>query len=559
MEIDELIRKHAVKNAHDYGKADLKSIVGKIIAEQPDVKKDMKTFMQKAKEICAEVNELSKDEIEKEFSSYEYETKSEKEREWSIQNAITGQVVTRYSPEPNGYMHIGHAKTVFINEIISEKYNGKQILKFDDTNPKTCEQRFVDSIINDCQWLNAKFDKIVFVSDIMDKIIEYGAKLIDEGKAYVCTCDTETIKRNRINSTECSCRKRTVEENGELWNKMNRDIEEGKAIVRFKGNMKSSNTVMRDPAIFRIIDAVHYKLGTKYRVWPTYDFENPISDSVYGVTHVLRSKEFELRAELHNSILRAVNLKPIVYYEYARLSLEGYPVSKRLIRPYVENGFFTGYDDPRLVTIAGLRRRGIPQHAIKAFTLSFGMSKQEVKTDLKKLIAETRKYYDPIAKRYFGVRNPKMITIEGLDSGHVSVKFHPHKNMGSRMMRYSEKLYIDENDYNALRKGDTVRLKDLSNIEIIGNDRARLLADQSIKKDMKKIQWVNADDCIKCELWVLDKPFIDGMPNEKSLLKLNFACEKASTQIKEKEVVQFERVGFCIMDNKRKSIFIKTE
>ncbi len=559
MEIDKLIRKHAIKNAHDYGKSNFKNVVGKIVGEHPEVKENMKEFIEKAKQICDEVNHMSREDIESELSKYEFASKTEKEREWLVEGIIKGKVVTRYSPEPNGYMHIGHAKTVFINEAISKKYEGKQILKFDDTNPKTCKQEFVDSIIKDCEWLGVGFDKIVHVSDMLDKMRKYCKKLIEEECAYVCTCDADSIKKNRLKGVECACRSRSANENLEIWQKMNEDLEEGKAIVRFKGDMQSNNTVMRDPAIYRIIDSEHYRLGDKYRVWPTYDFENPISDSECGVTHVLRSKEFELRAELHKAILRALKLKEIAYYEYARLDLDGYPVSKRLIRPLVDNGFFTGYDDPRLVTIAGLRRRGIPRDAIKTFTLSFGLSKQEIKTDLKKLIAEARKHYDPIAKRYFAVRNPKKIIVKGMGKGSVSISLHPNKDIGSRNVTFSESIYIDENDLLLLKPRTIIRLKDLKNIEIIDNGMAKVAEDQSINRDMKKIQWVDANNYAKCAMWIIDRPFIDGKPNDASLREVEIACEKESEKIKEKEVVQFERIGFCILDDKKKGRYIKID
>jgi len=561
-----LIRKIAIKNAYDYGKADVKAVVGKVIAEAPEAKNDMKTLMEVIRNTCNEVNALDKSQIEKEYNSYGIvEVKKEEKREWKLDD-VSGKVVARFSPEPNGYLHIGHAKAMLINYKVSEAHGGEFYVKFDDTNPETCKQEYVDAIINDVKWMGITPSKILFVSDIFDQIVQIGEKFLREQHAYICTCTQDEMKEKRAKGEECKCRGRSIEENLELWEKMKTTMPEGKVVMRLKGDMKSLNTTMRDPVLFRVLEAKHYRLGNKYRVYPAYDFENPLSDVIFGVTHILRSKEFELRAELQETIVRWAGFTPPKYYEFARLAIEGYPVSKRLIRPHVESGFFTGFDDPRLVTLAGLRRRGIPPQAIAEYVLSFGLSKVEVETDLKKLLAETRKYYEPIAKHYYAAKEPRKLKIEGLGSGVLAVRLHSTLDMGTRPVPFSDEVYISAEDFDELHELELVRLKDLRNINVVRIDKSKGYAEckvalvQDVVKDSKKLQWVDSRTCVPCTFWYLDKPFNGEEKNEKSLIEVKGMCEAAAAKnIQEKEVVQFERMGYFILDNKEKMIFIKTD
>lgn len=565
MELHTLIRKIAIKNAYDYGKADMKAVVGKVIAAAPEAKSDMKSLMEKIKNVCDEVNLLKKDQVEREYASYGIvDEKKEEKREWKIEG-IQGLVVTRFAPEPNGYLHIGHAKAMMINYKVAEAHGGQFYVKFDDTNPETCRQEFVDSIINDVNWFGLNPKKILFASDIFDHIVDVCGKFVENGYAYVCTCPQDVIKDKRAKGEECACRLRSANDNATLWEKMKTSMGEGEAVVRLKGDMKSPNTVMRDPALFRVLEAKHYRLGNKYRAYPTYDFENPLSDAIFGITHVLRSKEFELRAELQETILRLAGYKPLWYYEFARLAIDGYPVSKRLIRPHVESGFFLGYDDPRLVTLAGLRRRGIPPQAIAEYVLSFGLSKVEVDTDLKKLFAETRKHYEPLVRHYYAVKEPRKLRIEGIGSGVLSVRLHPTNEMGTRPMPFSNEVYISEEDFKELHELELVRLKDLRNINIVKIENGksaecRVAVSQDVVKGSKKLQWVDVRTAVPCTFWLLDKPFSGEKKNDNSLVEIKGMCEvSASKGIAKGEVVQLERMGYFVLDNREKMIFIQTD
>ncbi|RMF30997.1 MAG: glutamate--tRNA ligase, partial [Candidatus Nitrosothermus koennekii] len=379
-DLKEIIKSIALKNAveHD-GKARVDSVISKLLAIKPEVKKDIKNIISDVKSIVEEVNSISIEEqrrLLEELKPEFLEVKKEERRGLPpLPNAEMNKVITRFPPEPNGYPHIGHAKAAIIDEEYARMYNGKFILRFDDTNPLQEKLEYYDAILDGLNWLKVKPDLIKNTSDDMDILYNYARKLIEVDGAYVCLCEADTIKENRRLGVECDCRKRNNEDNLEEWEKMFNEYKENQAILRFKGDMKAENTAMRDPTLFRIIDAEHPKKGRKYRVWPTYDFAAPIEDSIDGVTHAMRSKEYELRNELYYAILDKLSLRKPLVIEFSRLEFEGIPVSKRKIKPLIEEGKVEGWDDPRLPTLIALKRRGILPEAIREFVLSLGFTK----------------------------------------------------------------------------------------------------------------------------------------------------------------------------------------
>ncbi|PIO06009.1 glutamate--tRNA ligase, partial [Candidatus Micrarchaeota archaeon CG08_land_8_20_14_0_20_59_11] len=306
-----IILKYALKNAHDYGKANAGAVAGKVIAEAPEAKKDMKATMKAVAEAVVEVNRMKKAEVEEKLKRYVFAEKKEEEKGITLESAERGRVVTRFLPEPNGFLHLGHAKAALLSYEAAKEYSGKCLLRFDDTNPEKEETEYVAAIQDDLKWLGLTFSDTRFTSDKLPELYEKAEQLIAQGDAYVCECAQEKIKANREAKKGCKCRER--KDSLVIWKGMQK-MNEGAAVLRLKGCMDSENTVMRDPTLFRILDAPHYRQGTKYRVWPTYDFEVSISDSLDGITHALRSKEYELRDELYCYILDRLRMrKPIVY------------------------------------------------------------------------------------------------------------------------------------------------------------------------------------------------------------------------------------------------------
>ena len=302
-EIKKEIRKMTLQNAfeHEGGTRD-KIILGKILGTKPEFRTKVKEISIEISKIVSSVNQLSMDEQKKEidenFPEVLVPKEKIKEREGlpELKNAQQGNVITRFPPEPNGYPHIGHAKAAIINSEYAKMYGGKFILRMDDTNPEAERMEYHAAIKVGLEWLGIEFDIVKSTSDDMEVFYEKGIELINSEKAYICKCKREDISKNRRERKACKCSREDLDKNIKNWEKMETKFKPGEAVVRFRGNMEADNAVMRDPVLFRIIDGKHYTLGEKYRIWPSYDFAVAIEDSIDGVTHAFRSKEFELRS-----------------------------------------------------------------------------------------------------------------------------------------------------------------------------------------------------------------------------------------------------------------------
>ncbi|MBM3229785.1 glutamate--tRNA ligase [Candidatus Parvarchaeota archaeon] len=554
--LEKIILKHALKNAFDYGKASPGNLVGKVIGAAPQAKADMKSLMQKINEIVGTVNSYSKQQLESEMKNFIYEIKAEEEKKLELPDAVQGQVITRFPPEPNGYPHIGHAKAAWLDCEAAKAYGGKFILRFDDTNPEKEKQEYVDAIIYWLTWLGIKPDgPILFASDFMPQLIGYADTLIATGNAYVCTCALEEAKKNRFEGKECVCKSASESETMAAWAKLlSGEFSRGQASLRIKADMKSQNTAMRDPTIFRSITSPHYRQGSKYKVWPTYDFQAPILDSLNGVTHAMRTKEYELRDELYYFVLDRLQLRKPLLVEFSRLAIKNAPISKRLLAPLISEKKVWGWDDPRLPTLAGLARRGIKPQAIKNFVLSFGISKVESEPSWDKLLHENKKLIDPIARRLFFVANPARLCISGYHSHTASLPNHPKSDLGSRQVSCDGNFYVSGADAAKFSAGEKVRLKGDCNF-IVGenaNGVTNASFDESAELPKKIIHWVAMSDAVPCKVFVLHDLLLDDGEtfNEKSMEVVEGFVESAANSLKIGETVQFERFGFCTLDRK---------
>ncbi len=558
MDIEEVIRKYALKNAYDYGKASPGAVAGKVVAEFPEAKSKIKEIMQKINKIVDEINRMKKPEIEKELAKYSFEKKEEKKKTIVLPDAAEGAVVTRFPPEPNGHPHIGHAKAVFLDYESAKSYNGKMLLRFDDTNPKKEKQEYVDAIKESLKWLGIEWEKETYTSDYIPILYGFGEKLISLGKAYVCLCEQDEIKENRRRMKECAHRKQSVQKNTELWKEMLAGkFEEGEAILRYKGDMGAANTVMRDPTLFRVIKWQHYMQKNKYTVWPSYDFEAPILDSIEGVTHAMRSKEYELREAIYYAILNDLELRKPILIHFARLSIKNAPISKRLLIPLVLEKKVLGWDDPRLPTLAGLKKRGILPEAIKNFVLRFGLGKAESEPGWEILLSENRKLLDPSAKRFFFVKNPVLLEVENSKPQTILLKEHPNLEKRTRVFNVSSQFYIQHDDAKNIKIGEKIRLKDLFNIEVVEKNKEKLKAKvvETTEMPQLKIQWLPKAEVMPCRVFVPgDLLTEDGKYNKKSLTVDEGYCEKNVEALSVGDVIQFERYGFCRLDKKRKEI-----
>ena len=474
-----------------------------------------------------------------------------------LEGAIEGKVVTRFPPEPNGYPHIGHAKAAIINVEYAKMYGGKCILRMDDTNPEAERMEYHAAIKVGLDWLGVKFDIIKNTSDDMELFYEKGIELINSENAYVCTCKRDTVSKNRKERKSCKCSFRDIKENNQGWEKMFEKFKPGEAIVRFRGDMKSDNAVMRDPVLFRIIDEKHYTLGEKYRVWPSYDFAVAIEDSHDGITHAFRSKEFELRKDLINAILEALAMRKPYQGFFSRLEFKGMPVSKRILRPLIEQGKVSWYDDPRLPTLEGLRRRGIKAEAIKKFILSLGLTKANTLAPFDALESFNRKFVDADSIRLFMVHKPKKLLIHNLPFSFVEISNHPIKDMGKRKIEIDENILISEDDAKNIKEHTQIRLMGLGNVTITKVNR-ELEGDfiEGVEtRNIQKIQWVPEKNSHKIKLLIPNQLFIEDEFNENSLEELDVYTEPHYLKLKEGEEIQFVRFGYCRKDSQNQAIF----
>ncbi len=440
-------------------------------------------------------------------------------------------VQTRFPPEPNGYLHIGHAKSMFVNFGTAEKYGGKCNLFFDDTNPSKEKTEFVEAIRRDISWLGYRWEKEVYASDFFEKIYGYAEQLIAEGKAFVCDLSAEEIKNTRGTLTEAGedspYKTRSVEENLKLFREMRAGkYRDGEKCLRAKIDMASPNLNLRDPVIYRILRAEHHRTGNKWCVYPMYDFAHPICDYLQGVTHSLCTLEFEDHRPLYDWV--GINLgfapKPR-QIEFARLNVTNLVMSKRYLKKLVEDGYVHGWDDPRMPTLTGLRNRGVPAEAIKDFCARAGVSKANSECEICYFEAVIRDYLNRNAPRAMAVTEPLKLTITNYE-GSEEIDFEINQtdeNAGTRKITFGKTLYIERSDfsldpppkYHRLKIGGYARLKnayivrcdeavtengEVTEIKCTYFPESRSGADTSGIKAKGVLHWVNAETCVSAVL-----------------------------------------------------------
>ena len=574
-EIHRLVNAIALKNAFEHsGITNVNTVLSRILSLKPELKKELKTLMEEIRTEVDFVNKLDLEQQKKfldEINSIDSKLDSKSKHDQMDSHPLpelqmTGtQVVTRFPPEPNGYLHIGHAKAVIIDEEYARIYGGKLILRFDDTNPLNEKLEYYEAIKYDLEWLGVKPDIVKNTSDDILVLHDYGKKLTRSGNAYVCTCDINKIRKLRMQQVECPCRANIndSDQNSERLDKIfDGTYHQNEAIIRFKGNMHDNNTVLRDPTLFRIIEAPHPLVGEKVQVWPTYDFAAPVEDSLDGVSHALRTKEYELRNALYLDILDRLELRKPIVVEFSRLEFENMPVSKRKIKQLIDDGLITGWDDPRLLTLSAMRRRGFDPKAIRSFVLTLGLTLAETKPPFKTLESINRKIIDPIAIRLFFVKDPIMLIVDDGKNTNVTLSNHPTRDLGTREIEVSNVIYISRDDAISLAQDKEVRLMELYNIKIkhidLENEEVITASylDNEIVRDMKKIQWVSDKNMTSYNILVPKELYLNDKFNPNSLEYIEGYAEASILQLKTRTPIQLIRFGFCSTHDKTSAIFI---
>ncbi|MFH1636968.1 MAG: glutamate--tRNA ligase [Candidatus Woesearchaeota archaeon] len=546
MEISEEIRKdirnYALQNAIKFnGRANAGAAIGKILSTHPELKKSMAELGKAAAEIINEVNSMPLEKQTEELTKTAPELLEKKEKKKKelpeLKNAEEGKVVTRLPPEPSKYLHIGHALSFLINYMYAVKYKGKCVLRFEDTNPEKSEKEYYDSIRDDIEWLKIKPSKEVIVSNDIEKFYHYAEQLIKQGQAYVCFCDREKMRKYREEAMICDERSTPPEDNLEHWKKMVKgEYKEGEAVLRLNGQMDSHNMVMRDPVIFRIVSHKHPIQGDKHKAWPMYDFENALEEELCGITHIMRSSEFgEMRVELQNYLKDLLGFNKQEVLQYGRFNIVGAVSKGREIREMIKEGKMKGWDDPRLVTLKALRRRGIQPEALYDLAVEAGLSKNQTNIDFSIVAAINRKLIDPVTNRYFFVADPRKIEIENAPGIKAEAPLHPeHPGRGKRKFSTKSEFYIAGNDKDDMREGKAYRLMHLFNF------KDGKFVSEGLDADLKAklIHWLPCEEAMGAEVVMPDSTVVKGL------------VEHNASNISVGEVVQLERFGFCRLDKK---------
>ena len=467
-----------------------------------------------------------------------------------LEKGVYTHVQTRFPPEPNGYLHIGHAKAIQIDFSTAEKYGGTCNLRLDDTNPSKEDVEYVDAIKEDIEWLGYKWDKVLYASSYFDFIYECAIKLIEMGKAYVCDLTADEIREYRGTLTEpgknSPYRERSIEENLDLFKRMtDGEFPDGARVLRAKIDMAAPNINMRDPVIYRIAHVSHHQTGDKWCVYPMYDFAHPISDTREGVTHSLCSLEFENHRPLYDWFLRELGFEtPSRQIEFARLNLNYCLTSKRKCLQLVNEGIVDGWNDPRMVTISGMRRRGYPAEAIRDFISRVGVSKAYSVVDFGLLEACVRDSLGANAPRAMAVLNPLKVIIDNYPEDLVEELELPvnqdKPEMGTRVIRFSKEIFVEKEDfmieppkkYFRLFPGNEVRLRGAYFVKCVGYDTdengevtaVHCTYDPESKggnsPDGRKVKgtlhWVSAKNSIDFEARLYDRLFVNPNPSDES-------------------------------------------
>lgn len=512
-----------------------------------------------------------------------------------LKDGVYNHVQTRFPPEPNGYLHIGHAKAICINFGAAQKYGGVCNLRLDDTNPQKEDVEYVDSIKEDIEWLGFKWDQCLYASSYFDFIYECAVDLIKSGKAYIDDLTADEIREYRGTLTEAGknspYRDRSVEENLDLFARMTAgEYPNGAKVLRAKIDMASPNINMRDPVIYRIAHIAHHQTGDKWCVYPMYDFAHPLSDYKEGVTHSLCSLEFENHRPLYDWFLKELNLKNAPrQIEFARLNLNYCLTSKRKCLALVNEGIVDGWDDPRMVTLSGLRRRGYPAAAIRNFCEKIGVSKAYSVVDMGLLESCVRDELNENAPRAMAVLNPLRVVIDNYPDGkteEIEIEIHPaHPEMGNRKTVFSKEIFVEREDFMAepvkkyfrLFPGNEVRLKGAYFVKCVDFDtdengevtavhctydpQSRGGNSPDGRKVRGTIHWVSAVDSVKATVNMYDRLFNVPNPSDESAgsfksnlnsdsLRVISDCliEGSIKNAKPGEVFQFMRQGYFCVD-----------
>jgi len=551
-DVKKAVLRWALANAAEHkGQASSKAVLGKILGELPGWKSKIAELSIIVDQTVDEVNRMSHEEQQlqiKRVGTIEKPKSEEKHGLLDLPNLDKyNKVVTRFAPNPNGALHMGHLRAALLSHEYARRYKGKFILRFEDTNPENAMLEMYELIKRDLRWLGLSWDEEYMQSDRIELYYGYAERLLRNGQAYVCICEVESFRKLRDASAPCSCRNLSADEHLVRWQKMlARGYAEGEAVVRIKTDLKHPNPAERDWPALRIVNKPHPRVEEKYPVWPLYNFSAGVDDHEMGITHVIRGKEHEVNEHRQRIMYEHLGWEYPTAVQYGRLAMPGVELSKTQTMQSIKSGKISGHDDVRLATIAALHRRGFLPAAIKQMILDIGITPVDASLSWETLCSYNRKFLDLVANRYFFVANPIKLLVCGAPKiKEARPRLHPTRpDAGERILSLAVEgdsflFYISKADVSDLKIGDKFRLKDLMNVEL--KNKGPVLEAEFCGlevSDVPKIQWVSAG-AVELDVIRPDATIESGL------------TEPTVASLRIDEVVQMERYGFVRIDSVR--------
>ncbi len=549
---EDVIRAYALENAIKYnGKANFGSVLSGLFS-QGLKKSQIKEYSSKINEVINETNKLEIETQKKEFEKLKNLINKSEERVGlpELPNAKKGKVVMRFAPFPSGAIHLGNSRPLILNDEYAKIYDGKFLLIIDDTigsEEKPISPESYKLIEEDARWLNCKFDEVLYKSDRISEHYKYAEELIKKGYMYVCSCNAESFRELKLQKKECPCRNNLSEKNLELWKKMfdKKQAPEGSYVVRLKTDMSYPDPAFRDRVMFKISDRPHPRKGTEFRVYPTMEFSWAIDNHFWKITHAIRGVELDIEGKVEEFIRKILNWDNPVIINNGHLILEGIKLSKSKGIREVKSGSYFGWDDPRLWSLQSLKARGIQPQAIREFIISQGVKKSNTSVPVDILYKINKKYIEQ-SKRYFFVENPVKIKILSSPELNVKIPLHPNQEMGFKEYKTSQEFLVSKEDYENFESGN-YRFMHLFNFKAFKKNNSELLSFSYISTEpepnlnVKYLHWLNANqNNIKVEIIMTDGSIKEGL------------AEPEIQNLKEGEIIQFERFGFVRLNKKNK-------
>lgn len=549
----ETVYKHALKNALDYGRAEAKAVLGKVLGEKPELKKEISALLKVVEEVVREVNSLPKEAVEGEIKKYEFVEKK-KEKEVLQDLPSPRNPVLRFAPNPSGPLHLGHCRAAVLNDEYAKKYTGKLLLRIEDTDPARVDPEAYTMIEEDLRWLGVDYSEVAVQSERLDVYYEHARELLKSGATYVCTCTQEAFQNLRNHGKACGCRGRKIEDNLSHFERMFDSYREGEAVVRLKTGLALPDPAMREFVIMRITDQPHPRVQGR-RVYPLYNFSVVVDDHLMGVTHVLRGKDHLINTRKQEFIYDYFSWPKPVFVHYGLMKIEGLELSTSLIAKGIKEGGFSGWNDPHLGTLRAMKQRGIMPEAIRKAIIDVGIKSADISFSWKNLYAYNRALIEKKANRYFFVEDPKLLKTspaKSIKRAYTAPRHPDFPARGRRKLVFEIEggtaiAYISGADEELMKPGDSIRLMDAFNVEILKKGKetleSRLIShklEDARKGKMPLIHWVSKN---RVEVEV---------KTPEGTLKGYGEADLKNANVH--DIVQFERFGFARIDENKDKI-----